>query len=145
MHQELSERGWKFEVWFMADSEPNRQWTFIDSEFSFPHCPSRRASEGRLAIVARQSRGLQSSAPASPRHFARSWLMDNSDGLDCEPIPGTGQKDLLVGVALEFESTQWSSRPLGTPFHAERIPRVCSTGNIVGEVRYESHAKGSHL
>jgi glycosyltransferase involved in cell wall biosynthesis len=22
----------------MADSEPNRHWTFIDSEFSFPHC-----------------------------------------------------------------------------------------------------------
>lgn len=37
MHQELRERGWEFEVWFMADSEPNRRWTFVDSEFSFPH------------------------------------------------------------------------------------------------------------
>jgi glycosyltransferase involved in cell wall biosynthesis len=37
MHEELTARGWTFEVWFMADSEPNRCWTFADSDFSFPH------------------------------------------------------------------------------------------------------------
>jgi glycosyltransferase involved in cell wall biosynthesis len=37
MHRELAERGWKFEVWFMARSEAGRDWTFEDSEFSFPH------------------------------------------------------------------------------------------------------------
>jgi glycosyltransferase involved in cell wall biosynthesis len=37
MHEELTARGWTFEVWFMADSELNRCWTFAHSEFSFPH------------------------------------------------------------------------------------------------------------
>lgn len=31
-------RNWDFEVWFMARSEPNRNWTFQESDFDFPHC-----------------------------------------------------------------------------------------------------------
>lgn len=38
MHRELVARNWDFEVWFMACSEPNRNWKFSDSDFNFPHC-----------------------------------------------------------------------------------------------------------
>ena len=38
MHEQLSARGWNFEVWFMARSEPGRSWTFADSELQFSHC-----------------------------------------------------------------------------------------------------------
>jgi glycosyltransferase involved in cell wall biosynthesis len=37
MHRELEQRGWAFEAWFMARSEPRRSWTFDPSEFDFPH------------------------------------------------------------------------------------------------------------
>jgi glycosyltransferase involved in cell wall biosynthesis len=37
MHRELAARNWDFEVWFMARSEPNRHWTFRESDFDFPH------------------------------------------------------------------------------------------------------------
>ncbi len=37
MHRELAARNWDFEVWFMARSEPNRNWRFQDSDFDFPH------------------------------------------------------------------------------------------------------------
>lgn len=37
MHRELAARNWGFEVWFMARSEPNRDWTFQESDFDFPH------------------------------------------------------------------------------------------------------------
>ena len=37
VHAELERRGWAFEVWFMAKSEPRRNWTFDASEFDFPH------------------------------------------------------------------------------------------------------------
>lgn len=37
MHSELAARNRDFEVWFMARSEPNRNWRFSDSDFNFPH------------------------------------------------------------------------------------------------------------
>lgn len=37
MHRELSDRGWSFEAWFMAASEPRRNWKFSESQFDFPH------------------------------------------------------------------------------------------------------------
>ena len=37
MHRELAARNWDFEAWFMARSEPNRNWTFRESDFDFPH------------------------------------------------------------------------------------------------------------
>jgi len=37
MYEQLSGKGWKFEVWFMARSEPGRSWTFAASELQFPH------------------------------------------------------------------------------------------------------------
>jgi glycosyltransferase involved in cell wall biosynthesis len=37
MRRELSDRGWSFEAWFMAASEPRRSWKFSDSQFDFPH------------------------------------------------------------------------------------------------------------
>lgn len=37
MHGQLAARTWDFQVWFMAPSEPNRNWTFQESDFDFPH------------------------------------------------------------------------------------------------------------
>src|SRR5262249_26647226 len=37
MHERLEERGWKFEVWFMASSESGRHWNIRNSDFSFPY------------------------------------------------------------------------------------------------------------
>ncbi|HJW99071.1 MAG TPA: glycosyltransferase family 4 protein [Terriglobales bacterium] len=37
MNEALLERGWNFEVWFMAGSERGREWTFAPSAFRFPH------------------------------------------------------------------------------------------------------------
>jgi len=37
MQSELAARNWDFEVWFMARSEPNRNWTLEESDFAFPH------------------------------------------------------------------------------------------------------------
>jgi glycosyltransferase involved in cell wall biosynthesis len=33
--QALNDKGWEFEVWFMADSEPGRHWDYDDSPFPF--------------------------------------------------------------------------------------------------------------
>ena len=37
MQEQLRERGWSFEAWFMAPSEPEREWKFSPSDFNFPH------------------------------------------------------------------------------------------------------------
>jgi hypothetical protein len=37
MHEVLRDRGWEFEVWFMASAEPDRDWRFEDSDFRFPY------------------------------------------------------------------------------------------------------------
>lgn len=54
MHRELMARNWDFEVWFMARSEPDRSWTFRESDFGFPH---------------RFLRGLHWNPARSSRHF----------------------------------------------------------------------------
>lgn len=37
MNERLEERGWKFEVWFMARSESERHWNIEESDFGFRH------------------------------------------------------------------------------------------------------------
>src|SRR6516165_5643523 len=37
LYQELTRRGWDFEAWFMAKSEPGRYWQFAVEDFSFPN------------------------------------------------------------------------------------------------------------
>lgn len=37
MRRALMARNWNFEVWFMARSEPDRNWTFKEPDFDFPH------------------------------------------------------------------------------------------------------------
>ena len=37
MHEMLKDRGWEFEVWFMANAESDRNWRFEDSDFRFPY------------------------------------------------------------------------------------------------------------
>jgi glycosyltransferase involved in cell wall biosynthesis len=34
---EMERRGWEFEVWFMAKTEPNRFWMFKKEDFHFPY------------------------------------------------------------------------------------------------------------
>ena len=37
LNDELARRGWDFEVWFMAHSEPGRHWRFEDKDFRFQY------------------------------------------------------------------------------------------------------------
>ena|SRR5215469_8507240 len=37
MHEMLKNRGWEFELWFMASSESNRHWNFAPSDFGFAY------------------------------------------------------------------------------------------------------------
>lgn len=37
LSEALCERGWNFEVWFMARSEPHRRWHFKPGDFKFQH------------------------------------------------------------------------------------------------------------
>ena len=37
MSGELADRGWDFEAWFMAHSEPGRYWSFNPDDFGFRH------------------------------------------------------------------------------------------------------------
>ena len=102
LSEELRNRSWEFEVWFMAKSEPGRHWDFSASPFPFRSCVFRGIHYGTYHFNPGIIRSLIQNAPqvllvgggwANPTVlFLRSYFRRKPSIFWCESHEGSARK-----------------------------------------------------